>query len=70
MKYAAIILMLALAACSDGKELPMVHASDPVWQLNPGRWNATANDLTVPPEDGIPHLTPAPVRAAQSEAGL
>lgn len=70
MKYAIILAMLALASCSDGKELPMVRSSDPVWQLNPGRWHATANDLIAPPEDGTPQLTPTPVRATANEAGL
>ena len=64
MRTAAILLALALAGCA-GKTIPLpeVSADDPVVPLNPDRWQATVNDLMVPPGDGSPHplTAPAPV---------
>ena len=62
MRTAAILLALALAGCA-GKTIPLpeVDADDPVVQLNPDRWQATVNDLMVPPGDGSPRPPAAPV---------
>ena len=64
MRTTAIVLVLSLAGCA-GKTIPLpeVGADDPVVQLNPDRWQATVNDLMVPPGDGSPHplTAPAPV---------
>ena len=56
MRTTAILLALSLAGCA-GKTIPLpeVDADDPVVQLNPDRWQATVNDLMVPPGDGSPH---------------
>jgi hypothetical protein len=63
MRRHAFILVLAVLGCSDhGRELPMVRADDPLWQLNPDRWDASVNDLTVPPGEGTPRSLPAAVR--------
>ena len=62
MRTTAILLALSLAGCA-GKTIPLpeVDADDPVVQLNPDRWQATVNDLMVPPGDGSPHPLAAPV---------
>ena len=62
MRTTAILLALSLAGCA-GKTIPLpeVDADDPVVQLNPDRWQATVNDLMVPPGDGSPHPQAAPV---------
>lgn len=68
MKPLALIAALcALAGCAASGP-PMVSSSDPVWQLNPGRWQATANDLRVPPGDGVPAL-PSPRQVPASWKG-
>jgi hypothetical protein len=62
MKTLLILAALCLSACStQNKPLAMVRDDDPVMQLNPDRWTATANDLMVPPGDGAPRPLPAPV---------
>ena len=43
-----IIVAAALAACSNGEELPAAHG--PWWALNPGQWSPTAADLTRAPK--------------------
>jgi hypothetical protein len=59
---------LGLSACGNQTiPLPEVKASDPVSQLNPDRWQATVNDLMLPPGDGAPHPLPAPVRTGSNE---
>jgi len=56
------VLALLLAGCGNKTvPLPAVKDDDPVAQLNPGRWQATVNDLTAPPGDGAPRRLPAPV---------
>lgn len=53
IRIIAVIALVSLAACGGKfKELPMVKAGDPVFQLNPDRWTASTNDLTTPPGDG------------------
>jgi hypothetical protein len=45
-----LILLVAVTACGNvHHELPQTSASDPVWALNPGKWAANSNDLTLPP---------------------
>lgn len=69
MKFCYIVLigLLGLAACSSqNKPLPMVKSDDQVFQLNPDRWTATVNDLTVPPGDGAPRALPRPVNTGSS----
>lgn len=39
---------VALSACSTANELPHTSSSDPVWQLNPGKWAMGENDLIQP----------------------
>ena len=59
---AAALLALGLAGCGNHYiPLPEVKDKDPVSQLNPDRWQATVNDLTVPSGDGAPRLLPQPV---------
>ena len=66
--HVALIALLGMAGCaSHNKELPTVKSDDPVFQLNPDRWTATANDLTVPPGDGAPHPLPRPVSTRSDE---
>lgn len=62
MKRHILILLLAVIGCSaTERDLPMVRSDDPVWQLNPDRWEASVNDLTLPPGEGAPHPLAAPV---------
>ena len=51
MRYVGLLILLVLGACSDTPYTPLsrTHAGDPVFQLNPGMWAATANDLTATP---------------------
>jgi hypothetical protein len=50
MRYIVLLAALGLAACGNHyTPLPRTHAGDPVFQLNPGVWSATANDLTAAP---------------------
>ena len=50
MRWTILAAALALSACGGRThELTYVRASDPVWQINPDRWNATSNDLTAAP---------------------
>lgn len=62
-----ITALCALAGCAAAGP-PMVSSADPVWQLNPGRWQATENDLRVPPGDGVPAL-PSPRQVPASWKG-
>jgi hypothetical protein len=63
------VLVLFLAGCGNRTvPLPTVKDDDPVAQLNPGRWQATVNDLTAPPGDGAPRRLPAPVPASREAA--
>ena len=62
IRTAAILLALSLAGCASKTiPLPEVGADDPVMPLNPDRWQATVNDLMIPPGDGTPHPLVAPV---------
>jgi len=64
MRTIAILLALSLAGCAgETIPLPEVGADDPVVPLNPDRWQATVNDLMVPPGDGSPHPLTAQVPA-------
>lgn len=46
----AIFAALALAGCAaDPHSLRTTSSDDPVWQLNPGKWVATMNDLVPVP---------------------
>jgi predicted small lipoprotein YifL len=51
-RFFLFLVLAALAGCGTNHyvPLPTVHADDPVRQLNPGRWDATVNDLMTPPE--------------------
>ena len=62
IRTTAILLALSVAGCATKTiPLPEVAADDPVLQLNPDRWQASVNDLMVPPGDGSPHPLAAPV---------
>ena len=50
MRRLLLFTVLACAACADSHALPYTAAGDPVWPLNAGRWNASPNDLTAPPD--------------------
>jgi hypothetical protein len=68
LRIIRVALALGLAGCG-GKYIPLpeVKDADPVAQLNPDRWRATANDLTTPAGDGASHPLPAPVPAASDK---
>jgi hypothetical protein len=60
MKYVILLAALALTACGGHyTPLPKTEAGDPVFQLNPGMWAATANDLVAAPVVAAP-TRPAP----------
>jgi hypothetical protein len=66
--HIALIGLLGIAACSSqNKPLPTVKSDDPVMQLNPDRWTATVNDLTVPPGDGAPRPLPPSVNTGSDQ---
>ena len=52
MRWKSVALAAALAglaACGNVRhELAHTRKSDPVWPLNPQRWDAGENDLTAP----------------------
>jgi len=52
MPWKLVLLAAALAglaACGNARhELAHTRKSDPVWPLNPARWDAGENDLTSP----------------------
>lgn len=50
MRWLFVLSVLALAACSGNNyhELPHTSSSDPIWQLNPGKWTYNENALTTP----------------------
>lgn len=66
--FILLAALCALAGCAASGP-PMVSSSDPVWQLNPGRWQATENDLRVPPDDGQPRPLPSPRQVPASWKG-
>ena len=47
MKFIVVLALLSLAAC--GHDEPLPSCSGPIFQLNTGRWTATAADLRTPP---------------------
>jgi hypothetical protein len=50
MKWAILLLALALGACaSEAHPLALVSPDDPTWPLNPGQWGATGNDIDHAP---------------------
>jgi hypothetical protein len=50
MRLSPLILLVALTACGNvHHDLPHTSSRDPVWQLNPDKWAANANELTTPP---------------------
>jgi hypothetical protein len=68
IRIAVVIVGLGLSACGNQFiPLPEVKADDPVSRLNPDRWHATANDLMVPPGDGMLHPLTAPVNTGSTQ---
>ncbi len=62
IRTSLLAIVLGLSACASKTiPLPKVEPGDPVSQLNPDRWQATVNDLIVPPGDGTRQPLPAPV---------
>ena len=51
MRWLFLAAVLLTAACSSSKyrELPHTSKSDPIWQLNVGKWDFQENALTTPP---------------------
>jgi hypothetical protein len=59
MRYVVLLAALGLGACAGHyTPLPKTEAGDPVFQLNPGMWAATANDLTAAPVVAAPTVAP------------
>lgn len=56
-----LLLVLALAACgSPSHPLVYVQPSDPIWALNPDKWNPPGgNMLTTPPAPQSGRMTQA-----------
>lgn len=48
MRVLVLLFVLGCAGCADSRALPETSSSDPVWQLNPGKWTLGVNDLRVP----------------------
>lgn len=47
MRIIFVLLLLAVSACtSQTHELPRTTKSDPIWQLNEGKWTFNENKLT------------------------
>ena len=46
-RFTLLALVLAVAGCAGEHDLP--EARGPVFQLNPTKWVATADDLVIPP---------------------
>ena len=51
MRVITLLLVLAAAGCTNSTyhELPHTSQSDPIWQLNEGKWTFNDNTLTTPP---------------------
>jgi len=48
MRWLILAAIVLLAACSTNPNtLRYTSSNDPVWQLNPGKWDATPADLTA-----------------------
>jgi hypothetical protein len=49
-RYACLLALILLAACSTGAaKFAGPDKSAPVWDLNPGKWEDTTNDLIHEP---------------------
>jgi hypothetical protein len=46
--FILLAVVLAITGCAGEHDLP--QAKGPVFQLNPTKWTATADELVVPPE--------------------
>jgi hypothetical protein len=52
IRLLALAVLMSLAACSSQyHELAHTTTSDPVWQLNDGKWTFNENDLIQPPAE-------------------
>jgi len=50
----AIVLSALVTGCaSTGTELRYVDTGAPMWNLNPGMWNASSNAITTAPTQSI-----------------
>ena len=49
-----LLLLLALAGCATKHELSYVASDAPSWNVNPDKWDATTNALTMAPTPGAP----------------